>query len=629
MRIGEYLHSSPERIADSILAANPGSWLRALPARLQEEASVINRLGVGKPLVLRMAERAETNGTTIESELLASRTVTPDAYYEALSRHLGLPFLAALDPRQISDYADIDSQLIRPMLLRLNRKAKGAHIVLVPEASRLSTLKSALEDGATLREHCAIAAPCAVRKAVWTAGQGRRVRDSINHLCDKAPVMSARSGLSGYQGFLVGFCLSLLLVSLMVYPMDTLLAVHVTASFFYFGILLLRALALRHRPRPAELAIADRDEILPVYTVLVALYKERAVVAQLIQHLDALDWPRSKLDIKLVCEADDKDTRLALQALSPGPEYEIVDVPPSWPRTKPKALTYAVTAARGPFLVLYDAEDRPHPQQLREAFAAFSKGGADLACLQAPLHITNGDKSWISHMFALEYAGLFGRILPMLAQQVMPIPLGGTSNHFRTGVLRQLGGWDPYNVTEDADLGMRLYRAGYHCGMIRLPTLEDAPTEISDWLGQRRRWFKGWMQTIVVHCRDPRQLVGDMGLRATGLFLLLMVGIVVSALAHPLLLFFLAQTAAATLLGRPDLLHQILCIMDITNIFLSYVIFVWLGMKGLAQSDRNRPGKWLYRVPFYWLLMSWAAWRALIELKTNPFYWNKTEHRPS
>ncbi len=590
---------------------------------------MIARLGVGKPLVLRMAERAGKNGTSIESELLASRAVTPEAYYEALSRHLGLPFIPSLDSGQTSDYPDVDSQLTRPSLIRLNRKAQGPHIVLVPEAARLSIIQSALEESAPLRTHCAVATPTTLRKTVWAVGHQRRVRDCINHLYDKMPDMSARSGMSGYQGFIVGFCLALLLVSLITHLTDTLLIVHVAASFFYFGILILRALALQHRPRPADLAIAARDEALPVYTVLVALYKESAVAAQLVKHLDALDWPRSKLDIKLVCEADDSETRLALLALSLGPEYEIVDVPPAWPRTKPKALAYAVTAARGPFLVLYDAEDRPHPHQLREAFATFCSGGDDLACVQAPLSITNGDRSWISRMFALEYAGLFGRMLPMLAQKVMPIPLGGTSNHFRTDILRRVGGWDPYNVTEDADLGMRLYRAGYHCGVISLPTLEDAPTKISDWTGQRTRWFKGWMQTIVVHCRHPRQLVRDMGWKATALFMLMMVGIVVSALAHPLLLVFLVQAATATVSGRPDMLHQVLCVMDITNIFLSYVIFVWLGMKGLAKSDRNRPGKWLFMVPFYWLMMSWAAWRALVELKTNPFYWKKTEHKPT
>jgi glycosyltransferase XagB len=631
MRIGEYLPLYPEKIALNRLSVgkDADSWFTALPARLQEEAVIIARLGLGKPLVLRMAEQAEKNGTSIESELLVSRSVAPDAYYEALARHLGLPFMSSIDPREVTDYSDLDSQLAKPLLLRLNRKAKGPHIVLVPEAGRLPALRSRLEHGRTLRDYFAIATPTAVRQAVWSAGRKRRVRDCINSLYDKMPAMSARSGLSGFQGFLVGFCLSLLFFGLVTHTLDTALLVHIAASFFYCGILALRALALRHSPQPATLALALKDEALPVYTILVALYKESAVAAQLVKHLDALAWPRSKLDIKLVCEADDLETRRSLQELSLGPEYEIVDVPPSRPRTKPKALAYALSAARGPLMVLFDAEDRPHPNQLREAFAAFCNGGDDLACVQAPLRITNDERSWISRMFALEYAGLFGRILPMLAEKRMPMPLGGTSNHFRTDVLRQVGGWDPHNVTEDADLGMRLYRAGYHCGMISLPTLEDAPTRISDWVGQRTRWFKGWMQTIVVHCRHPRRLARDMGWSATVLFLLLMVGIVVSALAHPLLLVFLVQTAVAAMSDKTDMLHQILSVMDIANIFLSYVIFVWLGMTAPTMRANTRPGRWLFMVPVYWLMLSWAAWQALIELKTNPFYWKKTEHRPT
>jgi cellulose synthase/poly-beta-1,6-N-acetylglucosamine synthase-like glycosyltransferase len=244
---------------------------------------------------------------------------------------------------------------------------------------------------------------------------------------------------------------------------------------------------------------------------MVALYREAAVAEQLISSLKRLDWPAVLLDIKLVCEADDHETITALNALALGPCFEIVEVPPCNPRTKPKALTYALAAARGEYLAIYDAEDRPHPQQLREAYARFQTSPAEVACLQAPLIITNAKESWISALFSLEYSGLFRGLLPMLAGSRMPLPLGGTSNHFRTETLLAVGGWDPFNVTEDADLGLRLYRLGYRADVIVRQTLEDAPTAIRVWMAQRSRWFKGWLQTWLVLMRHPRRLARQMG----------------------------------------------------------------------------------------------------------------------
>src|SRR5262249_40834782 len=155
-------------------------------------------------------------------------------------------------------------------------------------------------------------------------------------------------------------------------------------------------------------------------------------------------------------------------------------------------LNYALAGARGEFVVIYDAEDRPHPDQLRAACSQFAASPDDVVCLQAPLVISNGGASWVSAAVSLEYSALFFVLLPMLARRRMPVPLGGTSNHFRVAELRASGGWDPYNVTEDADLGMRLHRLGYRCGVIDCPTYEDAPATFRVWLNQRTRWFKGW-----------------------------------------------------------------------------------------------------------------------------------------
>ena len=220
-----------------------------------------------------------------------------------------------------------------------------------------------------------------------------------------------------------------------------------------------------------------------------------------------MNYPLEKLDIKLVLEPNDHETQQALARLQLGPPFEIVIAPNYGPRTKPKALNAALPFVRGKFVAVFDAEDRPERDQLRMALEAFTEADESLACVQARLTIDNTADSWLTRIFTAEYAGLFDVFLPGLASWRLPLPLGGSSNHFRTDVLRRIGAWDPYNVTEDADLGMRLARFGYRTEVINSTTYEEAPGRVGPWLRQRTRWFKGWMQTWLVHMRSPRATV--------------------------------------------------------------------------------------------------------------------------
>ena len=235
------------------------------------------------------------------------------------------------------------------------------------------------------------------------------------------------------------------------------------------------------------------DEECPIYSVIAPLRGEARVVNQLLSGIERLNYPADKLDVILVVEADDHETRNAITARSHRIPITVIPIPPTKPGTKPKALGVALPFARGEFTVIYDAEDRPERNQLRVALNAFRSTGNDLACVQARLCMDT-DTSWLAHYFTAEYAGHFDVFLPRLAALGLPIPLGGSSNHFRTETLRKVGGWDPYNVTEDADLGMRLARFGYRCGVIDSTTYEEAPTDVRRWLNQRSRWFKGWMR---------------------------------------------------------------------------------------------------------------------------------------
>ncbi len=305
-------------------------------------------------------------------------------------------------------------------------------------------------------------------------------------------------------------------------PEATLMAVEVGFGLVFLSWTGLRLLGLLSEHLVRRMPRILTDDRLPVYTVAIALYREAAAVPGLIAALRNLNYPLEKLDIKLVIEPDDFETRRAIDRLQLGPPFEIIIAPDYGPRTKPKALNAALPFARGTFVAVFDAEDRPEPDQLRLALDAFAAGDERLACVQARLTIDNTADSWLTRLFTAEYAGLFDVFLPGLATWRLPLPLGGSSNHFRTSVLRQIGAWDPYNVTEDADLGMRLARFGYRTAVIPSTTYEEAPARFGPWLRQRTRWFKGWMQTwlrahaLAVHAGARAGAAGLRGVPARG-----------------------------------------------------------------------------------------------------------------
>jgi glycosyltransferase involved in cell wall biosynthesis len=375
-------------------------------------------------------------------------------------------------------------------------------------------------------------------------------------------------------------------------------------------------------PASRAFSVAQNEEW-PMYSIITPLRGEARVVDQLLSAIERLDYPPEKLDVILAIEADDGDTRAAITARQHRIPITVIPSPPAKLRTKPKALNVALPFARGAFTVIYDAEDRPERNQLRRALRTFRSAGDDLACVQARL-CTDTSTSWLSCYFSAEYAAHFDVFLPKLAALKLPLPLGGSSNHFRTATLREVGGWDPYNVTEDADLGMRLARFGYRSGVIDSTTYEEAPDNVCNWLGQRSRWFKGWMQTWLVHMREPRQIFNELGIRGFLTFQLVVGGNALIALAHPAFLFGLGwelfqltgdhQAAAARLqyyiaVAAPG-----------------YCASAALGFIGLRHRGMLHKASVLVLTPVHWLLLSAAAWCAAWELIFSPFRWRKTEH---
>jgi cellulose synthase/poly-beta-1,6-N-acetylglucosamine synthase-like glycosyltransferase len=335
---------------------------------------------------------------------------------------------------------------------------------------------------------------------------------AIHGLARRFPELSAQQVLSRPQaiaGILLGL---MLLMAFVLSPSRTWLSMVWLLSLVFGLNGAFRTLLAVMAPRVVS-AAPPGDMALPTYTLLVPLYREAAVLPALVDSLLKLDYPRALLDIKLVVEEDDAQTVAVAhaQAARDG-ALEVIEVPVGGPRTKPKAANYALAFARGEYLVVYDAEDRPEPDQLKKSVATFRAGPRTTACLQARLHIHNGGHNWLVGMAALDYELWFGKLLPGLDRINAPMPLGGTSNHFRTAVLREIGGWDAFNVTEDADIGIRLSQLGYRVSMLDSVTFEEGPITVDAWLGQRSRWLKGHMQTWLVHMRRPLTLMRRTGL---------------------------------------------------------------------------------------------------------------------
>ncbi|MBB2969649.1 glycosyltransferase family 2 protein [Mesorhizobium sp. RMAD-H1] len=570
---------------------------------------------------------ATRNRTSFTDEVLFSTGIGQERLYKAVADELGLSFADRIVSSRI---------LLReddvPHNLRNVRHALVAHgdgrtlLYIAPTISDLVVLRRCLLQSPALAERLCICPPSMLAE-MMRQRQERQLAQRAQEMTP--PHFSAARVMHGWQGFILAEAIFFLSGFFLSWPLETAVALHVGLTLFFFGCVMMRLLASITARTPHLLATRGTPaKEMPVYTILVPLYKEAAIVGQLLEALSRLRWPASKLDIKLVCEADDTETLAALARHALPPCFEIIKVPGLGPRTKPKALNYALQFARGEFLVVYDAEDRPHPDQLLEAWDAFSRGGADLACLQAPLLISNFRANWLARMFAFEYAALFRGLLPWLARRNLVIPLGGTSNHLRRRCLEAAGGWDSHNVTEDADLGIRLARFGYRIGVITRGTWEDAPENYQDWKKQRTRWLKGWMQTWLVHTRNPLRTCRELGPFRFAVSLLYMTGLILSALIYPFMLLTVILLVMVSVAGQGFFWSSYLLCMDVLNIVLAYFSYYVLGLKTLGRDER-RAGPYFCWIPVYWLLMSFSAWRAVWQLFRAPHLWEKTPHYPS
>jgi cellulose synthase/poly-beta-1,6-N-acetylglucosamine synthase-like glycosyltransferase/4-amino-4-deoxy-L-arabinose transferase-like glycosyltransferase len=432
---------------------------------------------------------------------------------------------------------------------------------------------------------------------------------------------------------LLVLCIAVAIWNPLVVQRDGLIASFalVTAIYFLSGLhkaWMLTRVAGIHGYVPHNTPIADAD--LPPYTVLVPLQREQAMLPVLVRRLSALDYPADRLQVLLLVEADDEDTFEALGYVHTPSNFQVLIVPPGEPRTKPRALNFGLAHATGTYLVVYDAEDNPDPDQLRKAAAAFAQLPPKVVCLQARLDFYNRRQTLLTRLFTLDYLLWYTMVLPGLTQRSAFIPLGGTSNHFRRVPLRRLGGWDPYNVTEDCDIGARIARARLQVAMLDSVTGEEAVTLPRPWTRQRSRWIKGYMQTYLVHMRRPIKLLREMGPVGWIDFNLLLGGTVFVLLVNPImwLLTILYIAGAGTPVDAwiqslfPTWIYYPAILCQVVGNFL----FIYINVYASVRYKYYDLTPYTLLGPLYWVLMSGAAWRALGSLVVHPFHWNKTAH---
>jgi hypothetical protein len=598
-----------------------GRWRQERDGPVAEQIAFLAKYGVSRALLEGATSVAAATGVSAEQALFGEGLMREEEFYRLLARQLDAPyFCGELEMAPCADPAMAATREIA----RLAPNVRRLRYVVAPRGQMLIKLL-ALDAAGRLQPSFVVTSPQRLN-SIFRAQMGHGIADDAAGALQRTDAtLSARSGLS--KGQLV--CVGLLTVSAIVLGFlqpESLAVLSAVGLWIAFA----SSVGLRFAAMTAAVSACTSEPLddreLPVYSIIAPLFREEKILAPLIQSLDAIDYPRSKLDIKIVVEQNDLETLLALARMRLPSRYEIIVAPRGAPSTKPRALNIALPSVRGEFTVIYDAEDAPACDQLRRAATRFA-GDKSIDCLQARLTIDNIDDSWLTKLFAIEYGALFDVIGPGLAALGAPLPLGGTSNHFRTSAPWRTGGWDAWNVTEDADLGLRLARFGHRVAALDSDTYEEAPSRLAAWLRQRRRWQKGWLQTLIVHTRCPRRLCRELGFARAAAGVILALGAVLGGMLGPALSIGALWRcwngelfAARTPFGVAGDAMTLLLLLAGSQAMLIPI------MLSIHDRKLRRLYRYLPLLPLYYCLVSIAAWAALIDLALKPHHWSKTEH---
>lgn len=570
--------------------------------------------------------------TLLGQILLVHGLITPDALLDALSVQSNLGrvdlYTQKPDPTLL---AEIDPYLCLRLEAIPWRKYGGRIVIAIANpALGLEVLDAFSREGEQLA--LAIERPEAIRRAISEQFGPQMVRDAENR-CPHT--LSCRSIVAGHltlRKLLILGMLAAIIAFAPVLALQVAIGWVLVANLMTMGLRLVAIFARMRNGRASTKTAVPRlvdYRRLPRVSVLVPLKSEAAIAGHLLAALGRMEYPAPLLDIKLVLEAGDTDTLAAIEHAGLPPTIEVVIVPRGSLQTKPRAMNYALPFCKGEIVGVYDAEDRPDPGQIRAVVQHLQEAPANVACVQGYLDFYNTKQNWLSRCFTIEYAVWFRVILLGVQRLGLPIPLGGTTVFFRRRVLEEIGAWDAHNVTEDADLGMRLERFGYHCEMIATTTEEEANCEdVGRWVRQRSRWLKGYAITWATHMRDPVALLRDLGWRGFLGFQVLLLGGLTSYLAIPL--FWLLWTGAFGFdFGFWDKLNPLMMTAFIAVMVAGQAVMMITAAIALVDSGRARMIPWIVTLSPYWLFGAAAAYRAVAELFYAPFHWHKTEHGQS
>jgi glycosyltransferase XagB len=420
-------------------------------------------------------------------------------------------------------------------------------------------------------------------------------------------------------------------VAAAVWLVPTLVVVNVALIVFFTAANVLKlVLVKRGLDDPCSIAVdldaVDEVRDWPIYTILLPVYRETSVLRQLVHGIAGLDYPADRLDVKLLLEEDDAETIAAAGAMTLPAYFDVCVVPDIGQRGKPRACNYGLSRARGKFLVIYDAEDRAEADQLKKSVIAFGQVDPKVVCLQAKLNYFNRSHNLLTRWFTAEYSMWFDQMLPGLQSIDAAIPLGGTSNHFVVARLEEIGGWNSYNVTEDADLGMRIFLMGWKTAVLDSTTYEEATSKAGNWIRQRSRWVKGYMQTYLFYMRHPWRLLRRMGGQSFLIFQLFFGAGTLCLLVNPIYWLLTIAWFATRWSGIESVFPRPVLYIGTLGLFIGNAAFTLAAVAGCFGRRNYEDVKWVLLFPLYWILMSVAAWKGFIQLLYKPSYWEKTVH---
>lgn len=601
-----------------------------LPVRLGD-LLVARGLATDEEVGEALAEQRRT-GSRLGEVLVHSGLVSEAQLVAILAEQFQLPLV------------DLSEHEPDPIALATIPEPLARHLRVVPIAVDDATLYLAIADvldddtASAVREHTHLelrgflASRNSIDELLQRVHGTEYVSVAKSELLERFPEESANRVLSGGQKVFLIVLLVVLVLMAILFLEPTVIALIGLCSIFYLATSLYKFVltynALGHQYEidvTAEQIAAIDERDLPTYTILVPLYREAAILPRLTAGIGGLDYPKTKRDVRQLCEEDDDETVPAIRAMDLPPHFKLVVVPDAQPKTKPKACNYGLLQADGKYVVIFDAEDRPDPDQLKKVVLAFERADPRVTCIQAKLNYFNSDQNLLTRWFTTEYSMWFDLLLPGLDATGVPIPLGGTSNHFITDRLIDLAAWDPFNVTEDADLGIRLHKAGFKTAMVDSTTLEEANSQLTNWINQRSRWIKGYVQTYLVHMRHPVRLLKQIGLKSFISFQLVVGGTAIFLL-NPIFwglttLFFFTEAGYIQ-----QLFPSFVFYAAAFQLFIGNFVFMYLNVAGSIQRGYFGLAKYALLSPLYWGLMSIAAWKGFLQLFYKPFYWEKTEH---